>query len=126
MKLKHAALVSSSLENADRFYGSVLGLKKAKSSTLSRDLAKEIFDTDLECQYILFKNESLAIEVFITTLSPAKIAPFAHICIEVEARDEFLEKCRSKGLEVNSIPKGESHIVFIKDYDGNLFEIKAG
>ena len=125
MKLHHAALVCSSQENADRFYEGVLGLKKIKASVLNKDLSKQIFDTAFECLFFLYGNEDLAVEVFVITSHEAKNNPFAHLCLEVENPDTFLKKCRSEGLEVRLIPRGDSKLIFLKDYDGNLFEIKG-
>ena len=44
--------------------------------------------------------------------------------IEVENRDEFVKKCQSNGISVKRIPKGDSLLTFVEDYDGNLFEVK--
>jgi hypothetical protein len=35
-----------------------------------------------------------------------------------------LRKCEKVQVEIIRVPKGESLITFIKDADGNLFEIK--
>ncbi len=124
MRFHHAAIVCTSQENADRFYEGILGLKKIKASMLNTDLAEQIFGRAHECQIILYGNEHLAIEVFITARAQGKDTLFEHICLEVENREEFLEKCHSNGIAVNRIPKGESVLAFVEDYDGNLFEVK--
>jgi catechol 2,3-dioxygenase-like lactoylglutathione lyase family enzyme len=49
---------------------------------------------------------------------------FEHLCLEVEKREDFLAQCQSSGVEVKRIPKGDSLLAFIEDYDGNLFEVK--
>ena len=124
MKLQHVALVCGSEESADRFYRGVLGLMRIKSAVLNKDLAKKIFDTAVESQLILFGNESFAVEVFV----PASVAkdkpPYSHVCLEVADRDEFLRKCEAAGLSVSRIPRGDTLLVFMEDFDGNLFEIK--
>ena len=48
MRLHHVALVGRSLENADQFYEEIVGLKKIKTYTLNKGLAKQLFDTELE------------------------------------------------------------------------------
>ena len=48
-----------------------------------------------------------------------------HICLEVDDLDSFLKKCRSMDINVSRIPKGDATITFIRDDDGNLFEIKG-
>jgi len=124
MRLHHAALVSSSEANADTFYEGILELRKIKTSLLTNNLAVEIFNIDVECPLILYGNQDFAIEVFVTNQIPEKKAPFTHLCLEVEDREKFLTRCRSNGLEVNLVPKGDSQICFVQDFDGNLFEIK--
>jgi len=124
MKLHHVAVVCSSLENADRFYGEILGLQQIKTSVLNRELAEKIFDTDLECQFVLYENENFTIEVFIIPAAQQKITPVAHLCLEVDNKEEFAKNCQANGLEAKQIPRGDSLLIFVKDYDGNLFEIK--
>jgi catechol 2,3-dioxygenase-like lactoylglutathione lyase family enzyme len=125
MRLHHVALACSSQENAERFYGGVLGLRKIKASPLSEALAERIFDIAQECQITFYANETLSVEVFVPS-SPVRAAPsFAHLCLEVENREGFIGKCREMGLSVNLIPKGQSQLTFVRDYDGNLFEIKG-
>ena len=124
MRLHHAALVSSSEANADKFYEGILKLRKIKTSLLKKNLAEALFDIDVECPLILYGNEDFAIEVLVMNRIPDKKAPFTHLCLEVEDRKEFLTSCRSSGLVVNLFPKGDSQICFVQDFDGNLFEIK--
>ncbi|OPX38579.1 MAG: hypothetical protein B1H13_11080 [Desulfobacteraceae bacterium 4484_190.3] len=110
MKLHHVAVVCSSLKNADRFYGEILGLQQ--------------IDADLECQFILYENENFTIEVFIIPAAQQKITPIAHLCLEVDNKEKFAKNCQANGLVVKKIPRGNSLLIFVKDYDGNLFEIK--
>jgi catechol 2,3-dioxygenase-like lactoylglutathione lyase family enzyme len=124
MRLRHVALVSSSETNADKFYEGILKLRKIKTSILKSDLALSIFEIDAECPLILYGNEDFSIEVFVTDRVPYKKTPFTHLCLEVEDREQFLTSCRSIGLEVNIVDKGDTQICFVKDLDGNLFEIK--
>lgn len=122
--MHHAAVVCGSEANADRFYQGILGLEKIKSSILDEALTEQIFGRAHECQIILYGNEYFAIEVFATPLVQEKGSSFEHLCIEVENREEFLKKSESSGVSVKRIPKGDSLLVFIEDYDGNLFEVK--
>ncbi len=124
MKLNHVALVARSQESADRFYEGILGLTKIKTTMLKGDLAVKIFGLDLECPLILYGNEAFAVEVFVTKHIPPNSSPVAHICLQVEDREAFIAACRSAGLTVNLIPRGDSKLCFVKDFDGNLFEIK--
>ena len=124
MRLHHVALVGRSLENADQFYEEIVGLKKIKTVALNKGLAKQLFDTALECQIVLYGNENFSVEVFITATTPRKISPFVHLCLEVDNRKQFLENCQSAGIMVNRVPRGDSSLIFVEDFDGNLFEVK--
>ena len=124
MKLNHVALICSSEENADRFFKGILGLEKIKTSDLERALSEQLFGVDRESRILLYGNEAYRVEVFVDTRSSGKNAPFAHLCVEVKEREEFLGRCRKASLDIRRVQKGESHVVFIRDFDGNLFEIK--
>jgi catechol 2,3-dioxygenase-like lactoylglutathione lyase family enzyme len=124
MRLHHAAVVCHSRENADRFYRDILGLKTMKDATLSKELAEEIFATPQECQFMLYGNDDFAVEVFVVAEdSPAKPI-FPHLCMEVADRMSFADRCDREGLEVRRIPRGDTLLIFVKDFDGNLFEVK--
>ena len=124
MKLHHVGVVCRSQENADRFYRKILGLAKIKASLLSEDLAEAIFHVSQRCTVINYGNENMLVEVFAPETPAENRAPFVHLCLEVENREEFVRRCRDMALTVNRIKKGDSLLVFVADYDGNLFEIK--
>jgi len=124
MKLNHVALVASSQDNADRFYEGILKLKKVKASYLTKDLAVQIFGIELECPFVQYGNDQIMFEIFITDSIRLPSAPVHHVCIEVADREAFIAACRSTGAEVRLIPRGDWRLFFVRDLDGNLFEIK--
>jgi catechol 2,3-dioxygenase-like lactoylglutathione lyase family enzyme len=125
MKLRHVGLVYGSEENADRFLRDTLGLKKSESKTLSREMSKALFDRDAELRMVNYADESLQFEVFIDSRHPGRTGRIEHVCLEVDDLPDFLEKCRRRGFSISQIPKGDSLVIFIKDSDNNLFEIKG-
>ena len=125
MRISHIALVSSSEKKANQFYRDLLGLKVLRSTLIPVSLSRSLFGVEQEVKAIDFGNEGIKFEVFIADHKEG--SPFKrldHICLEVEDRGTLLKKCREMGLEVLQVPKGDSLIVFIKDGDGNLFEVK--
>jgi catechol 2,3-dioxygenase-like lactoylglutathione lyase family enzyme len=126
MHLKHVALTSSSEENADTFYADLLGLTKSEPKGLPYELSKAIFNVDSELVMINYQDKKVHFEIFITGPNGGNRRKIAHTCLEVDNLEVFLEKCRSLNLVIARIPKGEKKLIFIKDFDGNLFEIKSG
>jgi len=124
MKLHHVGCVCGSLENAARFYEDIVGLKKIKTSTLDKELAEQIFDISLECEMVTYGNKNFNIEIFVGAHVPKNIAGFGHFCLQVGDREDLLRICESADLPVKRVPKGGSVVTFIKDFDGNLIEIK--
>ena len=91
---------------------------------LPKDLSKQLFKVDSEIQIINYGDDKLGFEIFIFDQKQGSASKIEHICLEVEDRHAFLEKCRSQEIEILQVPKGDGFVVFVQDYDGNLFEIK--
>jgi catechol 2,3-dioxygenase-like lactoylglutathione lyase family enzyme len=124
MKLNHVALVCSSEQRADDFYAGVLELRRIRSFVLSRELARQIFEIDDECRVLVYGDSRFTAEVFLATPAPGRETNFEHIGVEVKNIEEFVKRCEAMQVEVNRVPKGDRLLTFVKDYDGNLFEIK--
>jgi catechol 2,3-dioxygenase-like lactoylglutathione lyase family enzyme len=124
MQLKHVALVCRSEDKSDRFFTNLLGLQKVSSNTIPSTLVNQIFNIDSDLKIINYANDNIVFEVFIDNKKRAEKNKIEHICIQMENLGSFLETCRSMKIEIIQIPKGDAFITFIKDDDGNLFEIK--
>lgn len=130
MNLHHVGLTASSEENADRFYGELLGLRKLEPKTLPASLSRALFDIDADLTMVNYVGDAAHFEIFIV---PVDIIPretrdtqgVAHSCLAVDDLGGFLERCRAAKADVKQVPKGNSVITFVQDHDGNLFEIKA-
>lgn len=126
MQLKHIALVSSTEEKADQFYGNLLGLKKINAKTIPSTLSNQIFNVNSELKIVNYANDDIHFEIFIRgewqSIEPHRID---HVCLAVDNLEAFLETCRKMDVEIVQVPKGDAMITFIKDDDGNLFEIKS-
>lgn len=124
MILRHVALTCSSENKSDRFFKNLLGLEKSEPKTLAPALSKAIFNVDAELLMINYRGEQVHFEIFISADSIIRARQIEHVCLEVDNRQDFLKKCRDLKVEVSQIPKGDRTLIFIRDYDGNLFEIK--
>jgi catechol 2,3-dioxygenase-like lactoylglutathione lyase family enzyme len=124
MQLKHIALVSSKEEKADRFYKDVLGLRKVNEKIIPATLSNQLFKVNSELKILNYANGNIHVEIFINDTHRVEADRIDHVCLAVDNLVAFLETCRKMGVEIVRIPKGDAIITFIKDYDGDLFEIK--
>lgn len=123
MDFIHIGLVSSSAENADRFFGDLLGLDKTRTSSLPAEFSQALFGIDQDCDIAYYGSDGLVFEVFLTGWSEPSDRKISHTCIEVDARADLLARCREMGYGVREVTKGDKVVVFIEDSDGNLFEV---
>ena len=125
MRIGHVALVSGSEEKANRFYKDGLGLKELRSTVIPASLSKSLFGIDHEFKVIDFGNEEMKFEVFIAENErEVPSQRLDHVCLEVENREALLKKWEEMGFGILRVPKGDSLVIFLKDEDHNLFEIK--
>lgn len=122
---KHTALVCHSEDHADHFYQDLLGLEKAEPWPLPSALARAIFGVDAELTIINYTGAGMHFEIFIAAGHPGSTATIEHTCIEVGSRRDFLRTCRKLGVRINAVPKGDRTLLFVQDFDGNLFEVKS-
>ena len=124
MLLRHVALTCSSEKKSDRFYKDLLGLQKSEPKILPMALSRAIFNIDAELVMINYQDEKVHIEIFITGHSVNHSRQVEHTCLEVDDLPDFIKKCNERGVDISQIPKGDRILTFIRDFDGNLFEIK--
>lgn len=124
MKVRHYGLACRSEQTADRFYEKFLGLKKSEPKTVSAALCKAVFGLARDLAVLNYAGEGVSFEVFVHEGEPSAARSPNHICLEVENLEAFLERCRTMDVPVIRVPRGEQWITFIRDFDGNLFEIK--
>ena len=124
MILRHVALTCSSEENSDRFYKDLLGLERLEPKILPSSLSRAIFNIDNELRMINYTGKAVHFEIFIAKDSKRSANPIAHVAIEIDDQEAFLKKCAEVDVNVSQIPRGDRTLIFIRDFDGNLFEIK--
>ena len=124
MQLKHIALVSSTEDKADRFYQTVLGLKKINEKTIPAELSDQIFKLNSELKIVNYANDKIHFEIFIAGEPNLETTGISHVCLEVGSLEAFLDTCRKMEIAILQVPKGDAMITFVMDDDGNRFEIK--
>ena len=119
----HSALCFSTEENAVKIMEELFMLKKVKSFTAGPELINNLFGVERDVKIIVYNAGTFDVEVFIS--KPPDAFTFAHLCFSVDNRKELIELAEKMGLQVTYHERDDnSHIVFIKDLDGNLYEIK--
>ena len=122
MKLEHIALSVSDNKEIEKFYTNVLGMKQIKNFVLRKDLAANIFGINEEINVFLLQRNKVVFEIFITT--EYRKQAFDHVCISIKNREEFINKVLLNGYKVIRIEREIFDLIFVKDKDGNIFEIK--
>ena len=99
--------------------------EKLNVKTLPAELSNALFKRDVDLPMINYANDRIHFEIFISGTPDMPENPVSHTCISVADRDDLVRRCKAAGAGVIEVPKGDSMLVFISDFDGNLFEVKA-
>jgi len=126
LKIEHIAVSSNSEEKADEFFINLLNMKKVRSFVVSDDLMEKFFNIKKEQRVLRYENEDLGVEAFITDDKNQAQDKFTHTCLIVEDRNKLIERAKELNFEVIQVPRknSDSFYLFLKDFYGNLFEIK--
>jgi len=121
--IDHIALRFSSREHADVVLTSCLGLKKLKEFSIDANVSMAFFDIDSSMQIGVYGDELRLFEAFIIKEGDP-IPPPAHCCLKVSNLEGVLERARENGIEIRTAWVRDHDVYFIKDHDGNLYELK--
>lgn len=126
MELNHFAVSANSVEKADKFFISLLGLEKTRDFNVDAELINQFFGVDSEQHLIRYESEDVAAEVFINKQKQKAENLFSHVCIVVEDRDQLVQKAEDLGFKVIKVPRkdSDSYYLFLNDEFGNIYEIK--
>jgi len=125
MVLNHIGIINENEEQAERFYGAFLGLDKTREFYLPLELAEQLFDYSHEIKMMVFENDGIKVEVFICSGCSKQPSPdFRHIGLFVDDLFLFMEKASQLGVEQIVGKTKEKTVHFIKDFYGNMIEVK--
>lgn len=122
----HWGLTVSSETRARELFEKLFRMPVVKQFDVTESLSRSLFDIGGEARAIVFDAGGTVIEVFIDPESARRANRYDHLCLAVEGRDALLKRAEEMGLKINRFRKGDREIVFIRDFDGNLYEIKEG
>lgn len=120
--IQHVALQFNDETQAEIFFTKILGLSLKKTFTLPPELSNEIFGIKEEVEAVVYGNDHTRFEIFITKKQSKPI--YEHVCIEINNKEEFVERCKKFNIETKFVKKDLKTLLFIKDYAGNLYEVK--
>lgn len=120
--IQHIAIQYKNRKQAETFFTKILGIPLKKTFTVSKDLSDAIFGLKEEVTVDVYSDEKAYFEIFITKIQIKH--GFEHIGLEINDKEEFINRCKNYDIEPIYVKKGEKTLLFIKDYAGNIFEIK--
>jgi len=120
--LNHVALQCNDKEKVETFFTEVLGLPIKKKFTVSGELSEAIFGINESVDVEVYDNNETRFEIFITQTEEKR--GYGHVCIEIDNKKEFIDRCKQYGIKPMFITKGGKNLLFVRDFSGNLFEIK--
>ncbi len=125
MVLNHVGIINTSVEQADRFYGDFLGLDKTKEALLPKELSEQLFDYSSDIKMMIFETDGMKIEIFICPECKSQTLPdFGHIGLILDDLPLLINKASEAGVEHIVGTTADKTVHFIKDFHGNLIEIK--
>jgi catechol 2,3-dioxygenase-like lactoylglutathione lyase family enzyme len=122
MELNHIALTVTNHQEITDFYQDILGFQTMRVFELEEQLSEKIFGISTDVAVAVLTRDELSIEVFVSN-TPV-IQGFGHICLNVDKRGEIIRKAKAMSYKVISIDRGSYDLIFIKDKNGNLIELK--
>lgn len=126
MKFNHIGIVSRDEASADSFFQQLLGLRKTKESVAAAGLCEQLFSIGRDMKMINYENEAVKFEVFIAADYVPPAPNVNHACLMVDDLESFLEKTSALGLPVIKGEYTGKSVRFIKDFSGNMYEVKQG
>ncbi len=123
MQLNHVGIINKSEEQALKFYNEFLGLKKTREILLAPELSEQLFCHSKVIKVLVFENEGLKIEVFISDFQ-AEDPNFTHFGIMVDNISEISENARRSNVNLIIGTHKDKTVYFLKDFSGNLIEVK--
>ncbi|MDN3513396.1 MAG: VOC family protein [Candidatus Brocadia sp.] len=123
MELNHIGITNKSEDQAVRFYQDFLGLEKTREILLAPELSEQLFSLYQEIKALVFEKPGVKIEVFISDFQHAD-PNFIHFGLMLDNFAEITEKAQRSHIELIIGKHKEKTVYFLKDFSGNLIEIK--
>ncbi len=123
MELNHIGITNKNELQAIQFYQDFLGLEKTREMLLAPELSGQLFSLFQEIKVLVFEKPGLKVEVFISDFQHAN-PNFIHFGLMLDNFTEITEKAQRSHVEIIVGKHKEKTVYFLKDFSGNLIEIK--
>jgi methylmalonyl-CoA/ethylmalonyl-CoA epimerase len=124
MLLNHVGIINDSEDRAVRFYHGLLGFEKTREFVVSTKLSEQLFNVAQEIKVLVFERDGIKLEVFICPECRHPFPDFSHIGLLLDDFQAIKEKVQQTGVELIVGRTEEKTVYFLKDFYGNLIEIK--
>ena len=124
MLLNHVGIINNSEEEAARFYRDFLGFEITRESVVPAGLSEQLFAVSRDIKMLVMEREGVKVEVFIFPEYKPSSPDVRHIGFLLDDFREIVEKAPQAGIELIIGKTKEKTVYFIKDFSGNLIEIK--
>jgi len=126
MLLNHVGVINTRTEDALRFYRDFLGFDLTREVTVSQELSEQLFAIAQDIPMMVFEKYGIKVEVFIYPECKQPFPDIRHIGLSLENFSEIIEKAQKAGIDLIIGKTKDKTVYFIKDFSGNLIEIKQG
>lgn len=123
MLLNHVGLANESEEKSVRFYHDFLGFEKTREFVVSTELSEQLFSVSQEIKVLVFERDGMKLEVFICPECRQPLPDYSHIGLLLDDFQSIKEKAQQMGVLIVGKTE-EKTVYFLKDFSGNLIEIK--
>jgi catechol 2,3-dioxygenase-like lactoylglutathione lyase family enzyme len=126
LKIEHIAVSSKNVEDSDKFFIELLGMKKERDFIVSDDLMEQFFGVRKEQRILRYENENVSVEAFILDDDSKALDKFTHTCLVIDDRENLIERAKQLNFKVIQVPRKNNigFYLFLKDNFDNLYEIK--
>jgi hypothetical protein len=121
--LDHGACTYRSKANAHTALATCLGLDRLYEFTLDKEPASQLLGLERPVEVVVFGSGGRLIEAFVVPERTIGTSP-NHLCLILPDLPLSLERCKHHGLDVRTAWLGDHDVYFVRDMDGNLFELK--
>lgn len=123
MLLNHVGIVNETEEKAVRFYHDFLGFEKTREFIVSAKLSEQLFSVSRETKVLVFEKDNIKLEVFICSECMQPYPDYRHTGLLLDDFHPIKNKAQQMGLLIEG-RTDEKTVYFLKDFSGNLIEIK--